>query len=154
VEEANALTFHAFDPHDGKQKELARVTLQPFPSAVFNRWDVSPDGTQIVFFPGGDAHTLRILRLRDASMRDLTVNSGAHRLQTISWAASGRGFFSVGATADEYALLHIGLDGEVQFLWRRPNSQWLAFPVPSPDGRYLAFGVQEYQSNAWLLENF
>ena len=28
------------------------------------------------------------------------------------------------------------------------------YPIPSPDGRYLAFTVVTYESNAWLLENF
>jgi hypothetical protein len=27
-------------------------------------------------------------------------------------------------------------------------------PLPSPDGKHLAFGVLTYDTNVWMIENF
>jgi len=50
----------------------------------------------------------------------------------------------------EYKLFYAGLDGHSQVLWKRGTSPGWTFgpPVPSPDGRYLAFTVVTYESNA------
>jgi len=34
------------------------------------------------------------------------------------------------------------------------HRQWLENPLPSPDGKYLAFQGQTWDSNVWLIDNF
>ena len=52
-------------------------------------------------------------------------------------------------------LLHTDLAGQGRVL-REWNSKWATDrnPLPSGDGRYLAFEQQGVESNAWILENF
>jgi hypothetical protein len=51
-------------------------------------------------------------------------------------------------------LLHVTLAGKVQPLLRNGHRQWMISPLPSPDGKWLAFQAQTYDSNVWLLGNF
>ena len=57
-------------------------------------------------------------------------------------------------TADSFNLLHVTLAGKVQLLLRNGRSQWLHCPLPSPDGKYLAFSTQTWDGNVWMVENF
>jgi hypothetical protein len=45
----------------------------------------------------------------------------------------------------------VTLDGEAQLLHKA--NWWMERLVPSPDGRYLAFGMVTIESNAWMIEN-
>jgi hypothetical protein len=47
--------------------------------------------------------------------------------------------------------LRVTLDGKVNLL-REEKGRWFANPVPSPDRRFLAFGVRTTDSNVWLIE--
>jgi hypothetical protein len=50
-------------------------------------------------------------------------------------------------------LLHVTTAGKVSVLSHNDRAQWPAWPVPSPDGKYLAFQAQTYDFNAWMMEN-
>jgi len=45
----------------------------------------------------------------------------------------------------------VPLDGETRLLYK--GGYYVENPVPSPDGRYLAFGEVTLESNAWVIEN-
>jgi hypothetical protein len=48
-------------------------------------------------------------------------------------------------------------EGLAGVLSSRPNNahnQWMYGPLASPDGKHLAFQVQNWDSNVWLLQNF
>jgi len=68
----------------------------------------------------------------------------------------GKGIYLQEQTDSDYTILYAGLDGHSQVLWKRGSSPGhsLDYPIPSPDGRYLAFTIVTYESNAWLVENF
>ena len=72
------------------------------------------------------------------------------------WAFGGKGIYLHQWTPSDWIILYAGLDGHSQVLWKRGMSPgWLiGNPIPSPDGRYLAFTSIPYEANAWLLENF
>jgi len=46
------------------------------------------------------------------------------------------------------------MSGTVQLLARKGKAQLLYQPVPSPDGKYLAFQAHTWDSNVWVTENF
>jgi Tol biopolymer transport system component len=75
----------------------------------------------------------------------------------MAWAADGTAFFVTSVLPDaelRFNLLYVTLDGKVKRLLRSTRRQWMINPLPSPNGKYLAFGAQTVDSNVWMLENF
>jgi serine/threonine protein kinase len=144
------VAFYALDPVHGQGKELARTKL---PQPYNLNWSLSSDGSRVAIkskdqLPG----RIRVLDLRKGTERDLQLPSG-WSIWFTAWAADGNALYaSVGAKG--FFLARIGLDGKSQVLLSRSINQFLGCPVTSPDGRYLAFCQQNFESNAWLLENF
>ncbi len=74
--------------------------------------------------------------------------------------------WDVGWTSDSAAVLattlfsfsgrmaKVELDGQIRTLIPNEKSQVFYQPMASPDGRYIAYGEQGWNSNVWLLENF
>lgn len=144
------VAFYALDPAQGQGKELARTKL-PLPTDI--NWSLSSDGSRVAIkskdqLPG----RIRILDLRKATERDLQLPSG-WSIWYSAWAADGNALY-LSAQAKGFFLARVGLDGESHVLLDRGVNQFLGCPVGSPDGRYLAFCQQNFESNAWLLENF
>jgi len=138
------LLFYALDPVRGKGRLLGK-TGGWAPRLLSWAWDVSPDGSRLAVMGTGN----RILILADGVWHEIPVATqwGA---DYIAWAADGEGFF---ATTSKLDLLHITTSGKVSELTHNDRAQWPAEPVPSPDGRYLAFQSQTYDFNAWMMEN-
>jgi len=42
----------------------------------------------------------------------------------------------------------------VKLLLHNGLSRWLHNPLPSPDGKYLSFSAQTWDSNIWMVDNF
>ena len=74
--------------------------------------------------------------------------------QSVAWAADGKGFFLTTWLPQSFNLVHVTLSGKVQLLLSNAHRQWMTRPRPSPDGKYLAFQAQTFDTNVWLLENF
>jgi Tol biopolymer transport system component len=72
----------------------------------------------------------------------------------VNWAADGKSLFVVGAQAPRQLILHVNLDGKTRVVLDGGKDDTLATPLPSPDGRRLAFSQFTWESNAWLLQNF
>src|SRR5215472_1844482 len=107
--------------------------------------------------PGSCALSLTVvelLTLSDHAWRELSPETGWGDLQTISWTADGKGLFVTSWLPDSYNLVHITLAGKVSPLLRNGHRQWMKSPSPSPDGKYLAFQAETYDSNVWMLEGF
>jgi Tol biopolymer transport system component len=50
-------------------------------------------------------------------------------------------------------LFYADLKGRATLLWAPPpNIGWVGNPMPSPDGKYLAFTGLSSQVNVWLIE--
>jgi serine/threonine protein kinase len=145
------LIFFAFDPLQGKGKELARTDLKPGDRNYY--WDLSPDGLQIAISTGSAQDRIRVLSLAGGASREVVVHGWDH-LSSDSWSADGKGWFVSGQSAGSEALLHVDQDGHAKVLWQQPISYGGLWAIPSPDGRYLAFPASTSTGNAWMIENF
>jgi Tol biopolymer transport system component len=142
------MVFTAFDPLDGRRGEVARIEIDRS-RHVF--WDLSQDGRWIAFGICDDIRTvIRLVPLANQPERAFTV-PGSTNLTSIAWAANGQGLFATGWASRGSPLLRISLDGKAQLLYK--SRLYLESPLPSRDGRFLAFGEEFLEANAWVLEN-
>jgi Tol biopolymer transport system component len=147
----NELTFYAFDPTRGKGSELARATVgQSFPSP----WDISPDRSRIAVVSKLYGQAIRILRLPDGKSEDIKVKQDWSNFQSVGWAADGKSLFATVWTPDAFLLVNVGLNGSSRLLLQKGKTLWFNQVRASPDGRYLAFNAQGWDSNIWMLENY
>jgi Tol biopolymer transport system component len=136
--------FYQLDPVRGKaDRLLGKIERQ---SDKMFSWDVSPDGSRLAVVNDRN----KILTLADGTWHEIPVDPRWSGLQTIAWAADGRGFFATSAT---FYLLHVTTAGKASVVLHNDRTQWLSGPVPSPDGKYLAYQAQTFDFNAWMIEN-
>ncbi len=139
--------FYELDSLQGLGKEVART------EGVTADFAISPEGTRIAAIsrdrPG---EHVRILDLRNGAERNLQLPQGWW-VASISWAADGGALLAT-VRSTTFLIVRIKLDGKTHVLLDRGRNQGLASTCPSPDGRYLAFSQQTFESNYWLLENF
>ncbi len=140
----NQVIFTAFDPVEGRKGELARIS-PPLPDS----WDLSPDGEWIALVPFWSSR-VRLLSLAGRPPRDISV-SGWTNLQCLAWAADGNALFATAWASKDPPLLRISLTGQVELLHK--GLLHVANPVPSPDGRWVAFGENTMESNLWVVRN-
>ncbi|HXM43063.1 MAG TPA: winged helix-turn-helix domain-containing protein [Bryobacteraceae bacterium] len=138
------LLFYALDPVRGKGSRLGK-TDRWAPRMLSWAWDVSPDGSRLAVVGSGN----NILTLANGVWHEVPV-AARWEPDYIAWAADGGGFFATSSTLD---LLHVTTAGKVNVLSHNDHAQWPADPVPSPDGKYLAFQAQTYDFNAWMIDN-
>ena len=143
------LAFYELDPLRGKSKLLATVEIGSRP---YYGWDVSPDGSQIAVVSSIGPY-VRTIDLSTGKTRDIKV-PGDWLLQSVGWSADGRSFFVTNWTPTGFVLGQVDLAGHAHVLLNKGTEQWMNGPIASPDGRYLAFTAQTWDSNVWLLENF
>jgi Tol biopolymer transport system component len=143
------VVFTAFEPLEGRRAELFRVDFDP---ATVSFWDLSPDGSQIAFLEREERRgVIRIFQVNGKLTGEIPLKGWNH-LDSVAWSADGRGLFVTSYSSRGSSLLHVNLNGEIHLL--RKSTMWTDTPVPSPDGRYLAFGEVIPDSNAWMIENF
>jgi hypothetical protein len=140
------LVFYALDPVQALGEELARTQLRV---AFEMMWAVSPDGMKIAIANTHELRgRLRLIDRRTQSEKDLTVPHN-WRVVGLAWVHDSSGLFAAVNTG-KYFLARVGLDGKIRVLLDRGRNQFLQSPLPSPDGRYLAFGEQSFGGNFWL----
>ena len=149
---ANSINFYALDPKAGKGNELGKLEVD---HRWVVGWNLSPDGSQIaVVNPNHYKDKIEVLNLAGGAWHEIAVEPGWGDLQSISWAADGKSFFVTTLGSDSQNLIQVALSGKVRRLLSNPFRQHYSRPLPSPDGKYLAFQAQTTDSNVWLLENF
>ncbi len=144
----NQIVFTAFDPLQGRKGELTRIDVDRSRPAF---WDLSSDGRWIAF--GTTEETsgrIRLLSLAGQPPREVSTGKWAN-LTSVAWAVDGKALFLTGYASKNPPLLRVSLDGKTQLLYS--GRYYLEEPVPSPDGRYLAFGDVSEDSNAWVVES-
>lgn len=151
-QEGKDLVFYALDPTRGRGEQLGKIEISPTRAA---EWNIAPEGSRLALVGGFDGYQGRIevLTFRDHAWHQVFVERGWSDLQSIAWTADGKGFFVTCAEPD-FELLHVTAAGKVSPLLRNAGLQWMYNPVPSPDGKYLAFMADTRDVNVWLLENF
>jgi serine/threonine protein kinase len=136
------------DPSKGRGSERTRFDVDP----SMNDWpgELSPDGTRYaaITSPGGPIY---IFSLRGQATEVIKVKGWSNSLQTLYWAADGKGLFVISSSNREGVLLYVDLFGNVHKL--RDHVALGDSPV-SPDGRHLAFMSQTADRNMWTMENF
>jgi hypothetical protein len=141
------LIFDKLDPVRGLGTEVARIAAPA--DAPFG---ISPDATHIAVAVGnrlsGQVH---ILDSRNNTEQTIPLPS-AWQIHYVVWAADGNALFAA-VHSTNYLLARIELDGKTHVLLDRGRNRFLDDPLPSPDGRQLAFAQQTFEANFWLLEN-
>lgn len=150
------LVFSGFDPLQGRRGELAKLDLGPdsgYYNTVFDTfWDLSPDGLRIAF-GGCEPHGSRIRILDLERHQDSQVSLGDWScLTSVGWSPDGKNLFVTNWATRGGSILRVALNGVSQVL-RKSVGMGLERPLPSPDGRFLAYGEVTTISNAWMIEN-
>jgi len=145
----NETVFTAFDPVQGRKAVVAKVAGDP----SYASWDLSPDGANIA---------ITIFSYKASDMEIVPVNGGAVKkmnampwteLSAVAWSADGKSLFLGSYSSRGTAIVRMPLVGGPKLLFKQPS--WDIFTlVPSPDGRYLAFGPTVGTANAWTIPNF
>lgn len=145
---ASETVFSTFEPSGGKPQEIARIDVRP--GRAF--WDLSPDGTAIVYGQSGSesGEKLDVLTIGAPGRREVPLK-GWVSLIAVAWAADGRHLFATNGTIRGSTLLYASLEGEVRVV-RTAESQYLLNVCPSRDGRRLLMGETTTDSNGWLIE--
>jgi len=138
----------AIDPLTGRGPELTRFDVD----SSMNDWpgELSPDGTRYaaITSPGGPIY---IFFLRGQATQAIKLKGWSNSLQTLYWAADGKGLFAISSFGREAVLLYVDLFGNVHKL---RDHVALGDSPASPDGRHLAFMSQALDGNIWTMENF
>jgi len=152
--EGKDFVFYLLDPVRGKGEQLGKI--QASSPGRFTGFSVSPDVSRLAVVRGEDKYKGRIdvLTFRDHAWREVPVEPEWGSLQYIAWAADGNGFFVTSVLPDSFNLLHVTLTGKVKPQLRNAQRQWMINPLPSPNGKYLAFQAETEDSNVWMLEGF
>jgi len=152
--EGKNLVFYAFDPVRGKGDPLGKIEFQK--THYYFGWEVSPDGSQLAFVDHSHKDRIEIFTLSNSNRvwHEIAVEPGWGDYQSVAWAADGKGFFLTTWLPASFNLVHVTLSGKVQPLLNNAHRQWMYRPRQSPDGKYLAFQAQTWDSNVWLLENY
>jgi Tol biopolymer transport system component len=148
---ANHTIFYALDPLRGKGIKIAEV--QAVPARLSDGWSLSSDASHLaVLNLDKQGPAILIISVADGSFKTLLLDSSVGKPQSISWSADGMGFFLTCYAADSFNLVHITSFGKVHTLLRTDRKQWIISPLPSPDGKYLAFQSQSWDSNLWIIQ--
>jgi Tol biopolymer transport system component len=140
----NGIVFSLFDSETGAKRELTRTDI-----SRDSVWDLSRDGSQLVFAARLSGSPMRILDLATGAERHQFL-AGSPKVYSLSWASDGKSLFVTTFLTKGSSLLRVFLNGRTQLL--QQFSTWVERPIPSPDGRFLAFGEVSVNSNAWVLE--
>ncbi len=147
------VVFYSLDPLRGKGAKLGQFSHLTDWSGQ-SGWSLSPDGSRIAYVT--KRGQVEIMSADDRIWHEISLPASWQQLQTVAWAADGKSLFVTCWQPDSSDLLQVRLNGKVTRLWHNGHSQWqwVANPLPSPDGKYLALQVRAWDSNVWMLENF
>jgi len=152
VEGKQVLTI--FDPLKGRGEKLPLLDYPNFEGGI-----LSPQGRLIEKMKSGpDGLYIRVRSLTGGPVEEITFKKLTREYHLQGWSLDGKAIYVYDCPTleSDFTALYVGLDGHSQVLWKRGTSPGWTFgpPIPSPNGRYLAFTVVTFESNAWMLENF
>jgi serine/threonine protein kinase len=147
------LIFSWLDPVKGKGQEITRVTNYNGKTA---HWSLSPDASRIALTAESKADSVQIIDVQTRKLTAWPVHTSEPRLMAdVFWAADGKRLFVISSTNASTTLASVGPNGAWTMLYDLPFSRgFIKVPLPSPDGRFVAFTQRTYISNLVLLENF
>ena len=147
-EDEKQVIFTGFDPAQGKKSEPLKV---PGDSG-FTAWDLSPDGSRVALSRFDyKAADVQIVPLASGTPQKLSAMPWTE-LVAIAWAADGKSLFVASYSSRGTGIVHLDATGKPKLLFK---PVWDVYSLlPSPDGRYLAFGPVIYSANAWTVAPF
>ena len=150
TEDGKQLIVTAIDPLRGRGPELFRFALL----ANDDSWwlDLSPDGTRVAVIRTL-AGPIYILSLDGQVLQHVQVK-GWSSLQSLIWAADGKGLFVTAGIRNGREILHVDLQSNAHALWENTGGSAETLAHPSPDGRHLAFDGWTTNGNMCMMENF
>jgi eukaryotic-like serine/threonine-protein kinase len=149
--EKDSLVFYNLHPVKGLGQEVARLSVG---STDITSWSISPDGSRIAATNArAPAGQVRVLSLNNSQEHSVSVVPRS-QIWDLNWAPDGNSIFAVSWQQPDAVILQIDLEGRARVVINRGKDHALQNPLPSPDGRQLAFSQLTWESNAWLLENF
>jgi Tol biopolymer transport system component len=154
MQEGKELAFYSLDPVLGQGNRLGTIQVS---SLVGNAsWTVSSDGSRVVLVDE-DKYSGRIelLDLLAGTRSEVSLDPGAGRLESVTTSADGRSFFVTTLVGGSSRLALVTPSGKVKFLLSSEGlRQFASSPMPSPDGKYLAFQAHTRDSNLWMIDSF
>ena len=154
-EEGKETVFYSLDPQRGRGMEIGRIAHASDLNQVdIKTWNVSPDGSRLAYTKSNQR--IAILSTRDRRWHEIAVPRPWDHVQSLAWAADGRSLYVVCWRPDSSDLINLTLEGSVRPIWHNGHNlwQWIANPLPSPDGKHLALRAWTWDSNVWMLEKF
>jgi len=139
--------FSSVDSRRGRLAELARV--ESFGEDSLN-WSLSPEGRRIALVEVA-SDSVRVLDLQSKQILSLRPMALQDEIQNVAWSASSNRLF-LSVFSGRGRLLEMDLTGKTRTLIESPY--WIGDPLPSPDGKYLAYVNPPVESNVVLLEHF
>jgi hypothetical protein len=143
------VVFSAFDPVEGRGRELTKLEVDP---NVNYAWDLSPDSARIAIIKSSEPR-IHVLSLNGGAVQQVDIK-GWNSADGLDWAADAKGVLISSHAQASLALLHVDLQGNARVLWRQ-SSRPLSLKtvgVPSPDGRHLTILGFSGSSNFWMIE--
>jgi DNA-binding winged helix-turn-helix (wHTH) protein/Tol biopolymer transport system component len=145
-------TVTEFDPVKGRGRVLR--TIENDPLHTYDKADISPDNSMLAISRIGEAEIhIRLLSLSGGSDREITVK-GWPNITGIDWSPDGKGLYCGSASPLGSTLLYVDLKGSARMLWQYKGGGQIIWGAPSPDGHYLAIGVEVTYSNVWMVTGF
>jgi Tol biopolymer transport system component len=139
--------FSIIDPVRGRLEELAKIEMQDEMN-----WSLSMDGNRIALVENA-SDSVRVLNLQTKQIQIIHPTPPQPLLQMAAWSADGTRFFISAFPNSKGRLLEMDAAGHTHLLLENPHG-WIGCPVPSPDGRRLAYTYAVPESNVTLLEHF
>jgi hypothetical protein len=142
------ITLTEFDPLKGRVKILRTIPNDP----DYTGGTLSPDGSTFAIARVHDAEVrIKLISLQGSADREITLN-GWRFLTCFEYSADGNGFYLTTVQGQGTTLLYFGLNGDAHTLWQLRSGETCG--LPSPDGRYLAVGAFQYNTNVWIAQGF
>jgi serine/threonine protein kinase len=142
------LVFSSFDPVRGQREELTRIDV----SQGNPWWSLSRDGMRVALVENL-SDRIRILDLKSKQIQVIHPNPPQTDLQYLAWSADGQKLFVTRFPRGKGRLLKVGMDGRVSVMLENRHG-WIGCPLPSPDGKRIAYIYAFNESNVTLLEHF
>jgi eukaryotic-like serine/threonine-protein kinase len=145
----NQRIFSALSPQTGRGRTIAQTD----PGWSDDAWSLSSDGRKISL-PGSNGRQVQILDTQSGEKSGIDLKGWSNVLWT-NWAPDNQRLYVSGVFGSELRVALLSLDGrETALLDAAVGQGWPTALYPSPDGRYLAYGLRLYEGNVVLLENY